>query len=112
MAEWYDAQNMGSAFPLMDYGANKLANYASNALSNNQNNYSGNQNFNIDYRNALGDNWATSSAPLGTTYNRVNTTYPQNVNFYDDSEHYPITPDAEKTGILEGLKSKLGMFKR
>jgi len=38
---WYDNQNMGSAFPLLDYGANKLANYASNALSNNQNNYSG-----------------------------------------------------------------------
>ena len=40
MAEWYDNQNMGSAFPLLDYGVNKLANYASNALSNNQNNYS------------------------------------------------------------------------
>jgi len=36
---WYNNQNMGSAFPLLDYGANKLANYASNALSNNQNNY-------------------------------------------------------------------------
>ena len=38
---WYNNQNMGSAFPLLNYGANKLANYASNALSNNQNNYSG-----------------------------------------------------------------------
>jgi len=35
---WYDYKNMGSPFPLLDYGANKLANYASNALSNNQNN--------------------------------------------------------------------------
>jgi hypothetical protein len=110
MAEWYDNQNMGSAFPLLDYGANKLANYASNALSNNQNNYSRNQNNTglFDYRNALGDNWATSSAPLETIPSRVNTTYPQNVNFYDDSEHYPITPDAEKTGIWGSLKNKLG----
>jgi len=41
VAEWYDNQNMGSAFPLLDYGVQRLANYASNALSNNQNNYSG-----------------------------------------------------------------------
>jgi len=37
MAEWYDAQNMGSAFPLLDYGSNKLANYANQNLGNNQN---------------------------------------------------------------------------
>ena len=38
MAEWYDNQNMGSAFPLMDYGANRLANYVNQNLPNNQNN--------------------------------------------------------------------------
>ena len=38
MAEWYDNRNMGSAFPLMDYGANQLASYANNALPNTQNN--------------------------------------------------------------------------
>ena len=38
MAEWYDNRNMGSAFPLMDYGSNQLAEYANNALPNTQNN--------------------------------------------------------------------------
>ena len=35
---WNDASNMGSAFPLMDYGANQLANYVNQNLLNNQNN--------------------------------------------------------------------------
>ena len=37
MAVWYDNQNMGSAFPLMDYGANRLANYVNQNLGNNRN---------------------------------------------------------------------------
>ena len=35
---WNDAYNMGSAFPLMDYGSNQLAKYANQNLPNNQNN--------------------------------------------------------------------------
>ena len=34
---WNDAYNMGSAFPLMDYGSNKLAEYANQNLGNNRN---------------------------------------------------------------------------
>ena len=32
MAEWYDAQNMGSAFPLLDYGTQTIARNVNNAL--------------------------------------------------------------------------------
>ena len=38
MAEWYDNQNMGSAFPLLDYGTQTIARNVNNALPNNQNN--------------------------------------------------------------------------
>ena len=58
---WFDNKNMGSAFPLLDYGANKLANYASNALSNNQNNYKEN----FDYNALYGDNYSDLKIPRG-----------------------------------------------
>ena len=35
---WYDAQNMGSAFPLLDYGTQTIARNVNNALPNNRNN--------------------------------------------------------------------------
>ena len=38
MAEWYDAQNMGSAFPLLDYGTQTIANYANRNLNTSPNN--------------------------------------------------------------------------
>ena len=34
---WYDAQNMGSAFPLLDYGTQTIARNVNNALPNNRN---------------------------------------------------------------------------
>ena len=35
---WYDAQNMGSAFPLLDYGTQTIARNVNNVLPNNRNN--------------------------------------------------------------------------
>jgi hypothetical protein len=63
-----------------------------------------------NYGSTYGINMNRNFAPQNfeTIPNRVDTTYPQNVNFYDDSEHSYIPPDAEKTGIWESLKSKLG----
>jgi hypothetical protein len=63
-----------------------------------------------NYGNTYGINMNRNFVPQNfeTIPNRVNTTYPQNVNFYDDSEHSYITPDAEKTGIWGSLKNKLG----
>jgi len=75
-----------------------------NQNTNNQNTNNQNNTGLFDYRNALGDNWAISSN-LVPTKNLAST---NTGNLYDDSEHYPITQDAEKTGILESLKNKLG----
>ena len=63
-----------------------------------------------NYGSTYGINMNRNFAPQNfeTIPSRVNTTYPQNVNFYDDSEHSYITPDAEKTGIWGSLKNKLG----
>ena len=107
---WPFDNQVDSVLPI-DFGVQKLANYASNALSNNQNTNNQNNSGLFDYRNALEDNWATSSN-LVPTKNLAST---NTGNLYDGNplntmgtEHSYITPDAEKTGIWEGLKSKLG----
>ena len=75
-----------------------------NQNTNNQNTNNQNNTGLFDYRNALGDNWAISSN-LVPTKNLAST---NTGNLYDDSEHYPITQDAEKTGIWGSLRNKLG----
>jgi len=133
MAEWYDAQNMGSAFPLLDYGTQTIARNVNNALPNNQNNSGlqwwmnadrsrypspmmpgmldqtgqmGASNYRAPQLNTLDPNWQNELAGYGSTMDRgnINNTFLSNLKQKAKGFTTPIMGLVK--GGLEGIKNQ------
>ena len=111
---WNDAYNMGSAFPLMDYGANKLAGYVNNQLPNNQNNSGLAWYQNADrsrYRNPIEmPGMLDQTGQMGASNYQAPNTLDSNWQHQLRLQGMQQNAPEESTGILENFKNKLKGF--
>jgi|TARA_R110000822_G_scaffold35996_3_gene101499 hypothetical protein len=112
---WNDASNMGSAFPLMDYGANKLAGYVNNQLPNNQNNSGLAWYQNADrsrYRNPnpMMPGMLDQTGQMGASNYQAPNTLDPNWQHQLRLQGMQQNAPEESTGILENFKNKLKGF--
>ena len=101
---WYDAQNMGSAFPLLDYGTQTIARNVNNALPNNRNTnrYSGLE----SGQQYFPDEEVVDETVTGVNYpNLGQPLYPPTIQprvpEWISSEYRPAIP--ERTGFLSSI---------
>jgi len=117
MAEWYDANNMGSAFPILDYGANQLAKYGNEGLFNPNDPYAGLSSGQQVFRDGImgagvGNQFANARQRM-TSNDAYRGTFPGQRSphtGFEEMEFDETVQAPERTGILENLKNKLSGF--